>query len=123
MKQDPKWGLEDVDDHTHYKAADSPRHAALTIEEQQQQHEGALDEILAGAKRIKNHAGGMHTEVQTQNAMIDNIANNTSRAAEEVERQANVAAQVAKKRKQLCVYYTVIITLIVVLLLLIFLLP
>ncbi|CAK4618689.1 unnamed protein product [Aphanomyces euteiches] len=122
MKSENKWGLEDVDE-TAYKAAASPRHAALTIEGQQQQHEGALDEILAGAKRIKNHAGGMNAEVVAQNQLIDNIAQNTTQVAEEVQRQAQAAAAVNKKRKQLCAYYIVIAILVVALALILWLVP
>ncbi|ETV76671.1 hypothetical protein, variant [Aphanomyces astaci] len=73
MKHENKWGLEDLDE-TPYKAAGSPRHAAMTIEEQQTKHEGTLEEILAGAKRIKNTAGGLNNEVVAQNHLIQDIS-------------------------------------------------
>ncbi|ETV76670.1 hypothetical protein H257_09154 [Aphanomyces astaci] len=120
MKHENKWGLEDLDE-TPYKAAGSPRHAAMTIEEQQTKHEGTLEEILAGAKRIKNTAGGLNNEVVAQNHLIQDISQNATQATSEVERQASVAAAVTKKRKQLCFYYTIIVVLIVVLFLILYL--
>ncbi|ETV99518.1 hypothetical protein H310_08190 [Aphanomyces invadans] len=120
MKQENKWGLEDVDE-TPYKEAGSPRHAALTIEEQQTNQEATLDEILAGTKRIKNTAGGLNAEVVAQNQLIQDISQNATQATSEVERQASVAAAVSKKRKQLCYYYTIIVALIAALVLIIYL--
>ncbi|CAK4623106.1 hypothetical protein LEN26_020920 [Aphanomyces euteiches] len=96
-----------------YEAAETPRHVALTIQEQQrQQHEDALDDILAGAQHSRNVASGIHTEVQSQNNMIDDIGRNVMRATSEVEREANKAAAINKLRAKLCTLYVAIALLV-----------
>ncbi|CAK4124687.1 unnamed protein product [Aphanomyces euteiches] len=94
-----------------YEAAETPRHIALTIQEQERRHDEDLVEILAGAKRTKDLAKGIHTEVQSQNNMIDDIGREVTRATAEVEREEKKAAAVNKLRGKLWKLYLAIVLL------------
>ncbi|OQS00978.1 hypothetical protein THRCLA_21650 [Thraustotheca clavata] len=95
----------------------------LTLEQQRQNQEGDLDEILAGAKRIKNHVKATKNEVDAQDVIIDNLGNNMVDANAEITAQTEVAKVVNKRKKQVCAYYIVIAILAAALILILTLIP
>ncbi|OQR98111.1 hypothetical protein ACHHYP_09160 [Achlya hypogyna] len=104
----------------------TPRDAppqAMTLEQQRQLQEGDLDEILAGAKRIKNHAKAAQNEVAAQDVIIDNLGQTTVQASTELATQADVAKAVNARKKQVCAYYIIIAILVVALILILTLIP
>ncbi|KDO24789.1 hypothetical protein SPRG_20823 [Saprolegnia parasitica CBS 223.65] len=95
----------------------------MTLEQQRQNQEGDLDEILAGAKRIKNHAIAAQDEVAAQDVIISNLGQTTVAATAELTAQAEVAKAVNKRKKQVCAYYIIIAILTVALILILVLIP